>query len=157
MSQYVLPVNCYAWHVIQIISNTTARTVGKLYGTHLASQTVLRRSCDRPSRHRFYWFPSGYKQMLKLVPKLPVGTACFSCIPSRLKFCKSKSLYSEGLPYLKVMQVTIKTENQNPAAPVSGHSIWPFWRLRLHTTLSEGQAGEAWEPYNEQCSFSPSE
>jgi hypothetical protein len=34
----------------------------------------------------FPWFPSVYKRMLRLFPRLQVATACFSCSPPVLNF-----------------------------------------------------------------------
>jgi hypothetical protein len=45
---------------------------------------------------------------------------------------------------LQIMQFTINSENQNPAAPVSGQYVFTFT-----LPLPEGQASEAWEPSND--------
>jgi hypothetical protein len=42
-------------------------------------QCASGRSCDRPSRHRFSWFSSISKQMLRWFQSSQVTAACFSC------------------------------------------------------------------------------
>ena len=52
----------------------------------VGQKSVSGRSCDRPPRHRFSWFPCVYKRMLRWFARLPVATACFSCSPPGLNF-----------------------------------------------------------------------
>ena len=49
-------------------------------------KSVSGRSCDRPTRRRFSWFPCVWKRMLTWFSRLQIATAGFSCSPPDLNF-----------------------------------------------------------------------
>jgi hypothetical protein len=115
------------------------------------SQCVSGRSYDRPSRHRFSWFSSVIQANAEMVPKFQVATACFSCNPPDLN---SSKLHSLAVKFTKIIYVNTNFEIKAPRslsqATVSNHhNVFTFTLL-----LSEGRAGEAWEPSHNRCSFS---
>ena len=78
-------LNSEAIHLLPCMSPRTGQ-VYLLPSSYFSCRTagyrsVSGRSCDRPSRHIFSWFPCVYKHkwMLRWFPRLLVATACFSC------------------------------------------------------------------------------
>jgi len=56
-------------------------------------KSVFGMSCDRPHRHRFFWFPCVCKQMLRWFPRFQVATTCFSCNPPDLNLLVTNFIF----------------------------------------------------------------
>ena len=80
---YLMCICCTMWTLLFFLLR--CRTAGQ--------KSVFGRSCDRSSRHRFSWFPSVYKQMLRWFPRFQVASTCFSCIPPDLNLLVNNFIF----------------------------------------------------------------
>jgi hypothetical protein len=81
---------CYKQDRLGVVSTYAREALGNrptvlITGPLYRSQCESGRSCDRPSRHRFSWFSSVYKQMLRC-SQVPSCYCVLLMQPSRLKF-----------------------------------------------------------------------
>ena len=75
---YLQYLTCICCTMCVLRSYFRCRTVGQ--------KSVSGRSCDRPPRHRFSWFPCVYKRRLRWFPSFQVAPTCLSNNPPNLNF-----------------------------------------------------------------------
>jgi hypothetical protein len=100
-------------------------------------QCASERSCDRPSRHRFSWFSSTLKQILRWFPGSSIAIACS---PSRFEYIKIKLLALDA-PKFKKAELTFQhdepTHSLTNAQASDYCSAAPGW-LQCSKLMSSG-------------------
>jgi hypothetical protein len=122
-------------------------------GLLASSQYASGRSCDLPSRHRFSWFSSVFKQMLRWFPNskllLHASHASVTILNS-----------SKLLPVLDaadsiIFQIIDKTIRNSKFRCLSEANSYYHNVFTFTLFLPEGRAGVAWEPSNKMMLFLP--
>jgi hypothetical protein len=118
---------------------------GLLAGSHYPSG----RSCCRPSRHRFSWFSSGYKQILRCFPifKLLLSTS-YAALQIKLIKTEPHCCHSHQYHFSKLYSSSLiqKIKILPPLSQVTATDLSTVFTFTL--LLLEGRAGEAWGTSN---------
>jgi hypothetical protein len=121
-------------------------------GLLASSQYTSERSCDRPSRHRFFLVFLCLQANAEMVPRFQVATACFSCSSPNFKLIKITPCCGCRRFVFKIIYKTIRNSKffcLSEATPCH-HNVFTFTLF-----LPEGRAGVAWEPCNKMMLFFP--
>jgi hypothetical protein len=123
----------------------------------LVSQYASGRSCDRPSRHRFSWFPLSLSKCWD-GSQIPSCYCMLLMQPSLSKFIKiAPCSRATKLVNFQIIS-TLSNESWNKILP-SLSQAFTTHHTNIFTpilSLSEGRAGIAWVPSNKML-FSPSD
>jgi hypothetical protein len=110
------------------------------FGFLASSQYASGRSCDRPSRHRFSWFSSVFKQMLRWFPN---SKFLLHASHAALPILNSSKLP----PVVDADDLTIRNSKFR-CLSVCHHNVFISTLF-----LPEGRAGVAWEHSNKKDAF----
>jgi hypothetical protein len=98
--------------------------IGKVANSHiLAVAGPLAMHPDVPAIGHFDTvFLSFLQANVEMVPRFRVATAYFSCNPQDLNLLQLyQSAVKASRLYFQIIQFTVNSENENPAAPASSH------------------------------------
>jgi hypothetical protein len=122
-------------------------------GLLTSSQYVTGRSCDRPSRHRFSWFSSVFKQMLRWFPNSKfLLHASHAALPI-LNSSKLPPVVDAAV--LLVFQIIDKVIKNLKLRCLFETTSYYHNVFTSTLSLSEGRAGIAWETSNKMMLFLP--